>query len=130
MNINNEDGKKYIIIDGPPFVSGNLHCGHAVVSGIKSTIFNYKNMHNNNCPFKLGYDTHGLPIEQLVCKENNWNTNLSNSIEMNTNLLYHLYQIKLLLKMKLRYQIPVQKINRIDWGNNLIYWQGDPIKSL
>ena len=31
--------------------------------------------------------------------------------------------------MKLRYQIPVQKINRIDWGNNLIYWQGDPIKS-
>jgi hypothetical protein len=39
---------------------------------------------------------------------------------------YHLSQIKLLLKMKLRYQIDVHRINRIDWGNNLIYWQGLP----
>lgn len=59
---------------GPPFVSGKLHLGHIAVSSIKSMIYNYRSMKGFNCEFKLGYDTHGFPIEALVAKENKLDT--------------------------------------------------------
>lgn len=67
----NIGGLEFIMMDGPPFVSGNLHPGHAAVSSTKSALFNYKIMQGFYCPFKMGYDCHGLPIENLVCKEQN-----------------------------------------------------------
>ena len=66
--------QKFVLMDGPPFVSGSLHLGHLSISNIKSTIFNYTQMKGNNCKFILGYDCHGLPIENLVCKENDLKT--------------------------------------------------------
>lgn len=74
MVTKNRDGELFVIMDGPPFVSGNLHPGHAAVSSTKSAIFNYKIMKGYNCPFKMGYDCHGLPIENLVCKEHKLDT--------------------------------------------------------
>ncbi len=71
MTEKKDETQKIIIMDGPPFVSGSLHPGHITVSSIKSAIFNYKSMKGFNASFKMGYDCHGLPIENLVCKENN-----------------------------------------------------------
>lgn len=72
--LTNNNNQKFVLMDGPPFVSGSLHLGHLSISNIKSTVFNYMQMNNNNCGFKLGYDCHGLPIENLVCKENGLKT--------------------------------------------------------
>jgi isoleucyl-tRNA synthetase len=74
MVTKNTNNELFVIMDGPPFVSGNLHPGHAAVSSTKSAIFNYKIMKGFNCPFKMGYDCHGLPIENLVCKEQKLDT--------------------------------------------------------
>jgi isoleucyl-tRNA synthetase len=61
------NGKNYFrFMDGPPFVTGNLHWGHLTIGSIKSTVLNYKRMKGFNCLNKLGYDTHGVPIESLV----------------------------------------------------------------
>jgi isoleucyl-tRNA synthetase len=70
----NVDNPEFFLMDGPPFVSGNLHPGHGAISAIKSTIFNYKSMKGYKCDFKLGYDCHGLPVENLVAKEHNLDT--------------------------------------------------------
>lgn len=74
INYKNKDNEKKIMIDGPPFVSGSLHCGHGAVISVKSVMYNYYSMNGFNCEYKIGYDTHGLPIENLVCKENNLTT--------------------------------------------------------
>lgn len=55
-------------MDGPPFASGTLHMGHECVAVVKDTILKHKRKMNFNCTNKLGYDTHGLPIETAVCK--------------------------------------------------------------
>lgn len=61
-------------MDGPPFVTGNLHMGHLAIGTIKSSILNYKNMRGNICLNKLGYDCHGVPIESIVNRELNITT--------------------------------------------------------
>ena len=70
----NANSPDYVFIDGPPFVSGKLHQGHAAVTAIKSSVTNFHSMKGLKCKFKLGYDCHGLPIENLVCKENSLDT--------------------------------------------------------
>jgi len=65
----NKNGDYFRFIDGPPFPSSDtLHMGHVHISMMKSTILNYKNMHQFNVLNKIGYDTHGLPIEMIVNK--------------------------------------------------------------
>jgi isoleucyl-tRNA synthetase len=61
--------KLFNFCDGPPFVSGDLHMGHMLVSFIKSSVCNFMAMTGHDVKNKLGFDTHGLPIEQLVNKE-------------------------------------------------------------
>lgn len=63
----NKNGMIFDFVDGPPFCSSsNLHFGHILIGVIKSTILNYKQMHNFNCLNKLGYDVHGLPMETVI----------------------------------------------------------------
>jgi isoleucyl-tRNA synthetase len=62
-------GTKFMFTDGPPFVSGTLHMGHVLVSTIKSAFLNWLAMNGYDVSNKLGFDTHGLPIEQLVTKK-------------------------------------------------------------
>lgn len=58
-------------MDGPPFVSGMLHLGHFAVGSIKDTTLRYKYMHGMDCPNRLGYDCHGLPIESIAMRDLN-----------------------------------------------------------
>lgn len=65
-----KNNKTFKFMDGPPFVSSdNLHYGHILVAYIKDTILKYKMMKGYNAPYKIGYDCHGLPIEQVVEKK-------------------------------------------------------------
>jgi isoleucyl-tRNA synthetase len=67
----NKDSNEFIFMDGPPFVSGNLHPGHVAVSSAKSAIFIYKIMTGYKCNVKLGYDCHGLPAINKTAADNN-----------------------------------------------------------
>jgi isoleucyl-tRNA synthetase len=61
--------ENFNFMDGPPFVSSNnLHFGHILVSLMKSSVLYFKKMNGLNVINKLGYDTHGLPIEMCVNK--------------------------------------------------------------
>lgn len=68
--INQEnDGAQFNFIDGPPFVSGKLHLGHAGIFSQKSTVTNWNQVMNGYVvPMKLGYDCHGLPVEDKITK--------------------------------------------------------------
>ena len=72
----NKNGNLYNFTDGPPFCSSNsLHAGHVHIGMMKSVLINYLNMHGYNVLNKIGYDVHGLPIEQVVSKILNLSTN-------------------------------------------------------
>lgn len=62
----NKDGEKFNFMDGPPFVTGNLHWGHLTIGSLKSSILNFQRMKGKQCSNKMGYDTHGVPIESIV----------------------------------------------------------------
>ncbi len=68
MNLNRKDCKEYILHDGPPYANGAIHCGHMMNRILKDFLIRYKNMSGFNTPFHLGWDTHGLPIENMVTK--------------------------------------------------------------
>lgn len=54
-------------MDGPPFVSSKtLHYGHFLVSYAKRTFNFYMTMKGYNALNKVGFDTHGLPIEMVI----------------------------------------------------------------
>jgi len=79
MNDNSGDGyddDEYKFMDGPPFPNGSLHMGHIGVGAIKDTILKHNHKKYKKCLNKLGYDTHGLPIESNVCKLMNLQTRL------------------------------------------------------
>ena len=56
----------YVLHDGPPYANGNIHTGHALNKILKDFIVKYKNMNGFVSPFVPGWDTHGLPIEQVL----------------------------------------------------------------
>jgi isoleucyl-tRNA synthetase len=63
-------------IDGPPFPSSDsLHFGHVHIGIMKSIFDNYWSMNQYRVTNKIGYDCHGLPIEQVVSKMLNLTTN-------------------------------------------------------
>ena len=59
----------FMFYDGPPFATGTPHYGHIVASVIKDAIPRYKTMRGYRVPRVWGWDTHGLPIENIVEKE-------------------------------------------------------------
>lgn len=64
----NENNKKFIIHDGPPYANGNIHCGHMLNRFLKDFIIRLKMMQGYYTPFVFGWDTHGLPIENQLIK--------------------------------------------------------------
>ncbi len=60
---------EFVFYDGPPFATGLPHYGHLVQSLIKDVIPRYKTMQGWRVPRRWGWDTHGLPIENLIEKE-------------------------------------------------------------
>ncbi len=68
MNLNRKDAKEFILHDGPPYANGDMHCGHMLNRILKDFVVRYKNMQGYKTPFIFGWDTHGLPIENMVTK--------------------------------------------------------------
>lgn len=66
----NEDSKKtYYLMDGPPYASGHIHLGTALNKTLKDVTLRYKTYRGYDVYSRVGYDTHGLPIENKVEKE-------------------------------------------------------------
>ncbi|QOI11288.1 isoleucine--tRNA ligase [Blochmannia endosymbiont of Colobopsis nipponica] len=60
-------GKKiFFLHDGPPYVNGNIHIGHAVNKILKDIIVKFKGLMGYDAPYIPGWDCHGLPIELKV----------------------------------------------------------------
>lgn len=65
----NENEKKFVFFDGPPFATGLPHYGHLVASTIKDVVGRYKTQCGYYVERRWGWDTHGLPIEFEIEKE-------------------------------------------------------------
>ncbi len=65
----NQGKPLFFLHDGPPYANGNLHVGHALNMVLKDIIVRYKNFAGFYAPFIPGWDTHGLPIELAVLKQ-------------------------------------------------------------
>ena len=64
-----KDGLKWDFLDGPPFVNGNPHHGHLLVSTIKDVLARHYCNLGYQVSYQLGFDCHGLPMEQAAEKE-------------------------------------------------------------
>ncbi|MFV0288034.1 MAG: isoleucine--tRNA ligase [Mycoplasmatales bacterium] len=64
----NAGKKPFYLHDGPPYANGELHLGHALNKILKDIIIRSKNMSGYYAPIILGWDTHGLPIENALGK--------------------------------------------------------------
>lgn len=63
------DAKPFVFYDGPPFTTGLPHYGHILQMAIKDAVLRYKTMQGFRVPRKIGWDTHGLPVEYELEKE-------------------------------------------------------------
>jgi isoleucyl-tRNA synthetase len=52
--------------DGPPFLSGKPHYGHILATTIKDTVARFWTMRGFRVERRVGWDCHGLPVENLV----------------------------------------------------------------
>ncbi|UCC95625.1 MAG: isoleucine--tRNA ligase [Candidatus Omnitrophota bacterium] len=62
---------KFILHDGPPYANGRIHMGHVLNKVLKDVVIKYKVMRGYDCPFVVGWDCHGLPVEHQLLKELN-----------------------------------------------------------
>ena len=60
---------KFILHDGPPYATGDLHVGTGLNKVLKDLVVRYKTMRGFDSPYRPGWDCHGLPIEHKVAKE-------------------------------------------------------------
>ena len=65
----NKDKKSFILHDGPPYANASIHIGTATNKILKDFIIKYKWLRGFFAPYVPGYDTHGLPTELKVLKE-------------------------------------------------------------
>jgi len=63
------NGPIWNFLDGPPFVNGTPHHGHLLVSTIKDSLARYHSNNGKQVSYQLGFDCHGLPMEQAAEKE-------------------------------------------------------------
>ncbi|MEM1688479.1 MAG: isoleucine--tRNA ligase [Candidatus Anstonellales archaeon] len=61
--------RRFEFIDGPPFVTGEIHPGTAWNKCIKDSILRFYRMRGYDVNDTPGFDTHGLPIEVKVEKK-------------------------------------------------------------
>lgn len=63
------DAEAFSFYDGPPFATGLPHYGHIIAGTIKDVFPRYKTMQGYRVNRIWGWDTHGLPIENIVEQE-------------------------------------------------------------
>ena len=61
--------ERFVLHDGPPYANANIHIGTAFNKVLKDFIPKYKTMTGRYAPYVPGWDTHGLPIELRVLKD-------------------------------------------------------------
>jgi isoleucyl-tRNA synthetase len=61
--------EKYILHDGPPYPTGELHIGTGLNKILKDFIVRFHTMQGYDAPYVPGWDCHGLPIEHRVMQE-------------------------------------------------------------
>jgi len=66
---NRKDAPFFSFYDGPPFATGKPHYGHVLATTIKDTVLRYWTMKGFQVPRRVGWDCHGLPVENLIEKE-------------------------------------------------------------
>ena len=64
----NEGNTEFVLPDGPPYANGDIHIGHALNKILKDMIVRDKNMRGFYTRYVPGWDTHGLPIETALVK--------------------------------------------------------------
>jgi len=65
------DKKPFIFYEGPPTANGRPGIHHVIARTLKDTVCRYKTMKGYQVKRKAGWDTHGLPVEIEVEKEEN-----------------------------------------------------------
>lgn len=65
----NRGKPSFILHDGPPYANASIHIGTATNKILKDFVVKYKWQRGYFAPYVPGYDTHGLPIELKVLKE-------------------------------------------------------------
>ncbi|MFH1611933.1 MAG: isoleucine--tRNA ligase [bacterium] len=72
-SVKQRKGKKFFsFYDGPPFATGLPHYGHILATTIKDSVLRYWTMRGYQVPRRVGWDCHGLPVENLIEKELNF----------------------------------------------------------
>nr|MBO6294957.1 isoleucine--tRNA ligase [Schwartzia sp. (in: firmicutes)] len=88
----NKDKQSFMFHDGPPYANGAIHIGHALNKSLKDFIVKYKSMRGYYVPYVPGWDTHGLPIELKVLKDENLNKDTTPALELRSKC--HDYALK------------------------------------
>jgi isoleucyl-tRNA synthetase len=65
----NTKGKKFYMMDGPPYATGSIHMGTALNKILKDIAMRSHRLQGCNVFDRAGYDTHGVPIEFQIEKE-------------------------------------------------------------
>ncbi len=65
----NKGNKPFYFLDGPPFVSGDLHPAQIWTKAMKDVAIRYKRYMGFDVVDRAGYDVHGLPVENRLEKE-------------------------------------------------------------
>ena len=65
----NSKGKKFYMMDGPPYATGHIHMGTALNKILKDIAMRARRLQGFNVFDRAGYDTHGVPIEFQIEKE-------------------------------------------------------------
>ena len=74
LTINNRDKKNnFVFYDGPATANGMPGIHHMLAKLLKDTFCKYKTMQGKRVVRKVGWDTHGLPVEVQVEKELGFN---------------------------------------------------------
>src|SRR6202522_3762197 len=63
------DAPLFVLHDGPPYPTGEIHLGTGLNKVLKDMIVKSKTMAGFRTPYVPGWDCHGLPIETKVEKE-------------------------------------------------------------
>lgn len=62
------DSRPFIIHDGPPYASGQIHVGIGMNKILKDIVAKFHTMNDRRVPMVPGWDCHGLPIELEALK--------------------------------------------------------------
>ncbi|MDD5099103.1 MAG: class I tRNA ligase family protein, partial [Candidatus Colwellbacteria bacterium] len=64
-----QKNKSFSFYDGPPFATGLPHYGHILATTIKDSVTRFWTMKGYKVERRVGWDCHGLPVENLIEKE-------------------------------------------------------------